>query len=151
VWKTLLRPRTLIYSGIWGGIGLAMLFALGTRQRTDISAAADRNPPFMLMSDGSVRNSYTLKLRNMQSRPREMEVALVGLPDAMMWSDDMARDQAARALKRKVPADATMAVRAYVIAPRGAAAQTFAFKLTVLDQQGETDRSEVRFETPGDE
>jgi hypothetical protein len=46
-----------------------MLFALGTRSHTEISAAADRNPPFMLMSDGSVRNAFTAKLRNMESRP----------------------------------------------------------------------------------
>ncbi|MFN3511194.1 MAG: cytochrome c oxidase accessory protein CcoG, partial [Tsuneonella troitsensis] len=33
-WRTLLRPRTVAYSLIWGSIGAAMLFALGTRTRT---------------------------------------------------------------------------------------------------------------------
>ena len=79
VWKSILHPRTIVYLTVWGGIGLGLLFALGTRNRTGLTIAQDRNPPFMLMSDGSIRNAYTLKLRNMESRPRTMEVAIEGL------------------------------------------------------------------------
>ena len=149
VWKTLLRPRTLIYSGIWGGIGLALLFALGTRTHTEISAAADRNPPFMLMSDGSVRNAFTLKIRNMESRPRRFTVALEGLDGATMWTGTVSRDDAARTMQVAVGADQTQAIRAYVVAPAGTAAQDFAFTVTSGDEQAETDRSEVRFVVPG--
>ncbi len=148
VLKTLLRPRTLIYFGLWGGIGLALLFSLGTRQRTDLTIAPDRNPPFMLMSDGSVRNGYTLKLRNMEGRPRAMEVQIEGLEGAVMWSDDMARKDAARILRRDVPPDATLALRAYVVAPQGTASQDFAFRLTALSEPRESDRSEARFQAP---
>ena len=70
-WKSLLRPRTIAYFTVWAAIGLVLLFALGTRSHTAISAAPDRNPPYMLMSDGRVSNAYTLKLRNMESRPRD--------------------------------------------------------------------------------
>ena len=52
----------------------------------------------MLMSDGSVRNAYTLKLRNMESRPRPMRIALEGLPGAAMWTDEIDRKDAARSL-----------------------------------------------------
>jgi len=149
--KLIWRPRTLIYFGIWSAIGLAMLFALGVRTRTDITVAKDRNPPFMLMSDGSVRNAYTLKLRNMQGRPREMKISLEGLPGAVMWSDDMPRSSAARSLSRSVPADSIAVVRAYVVAPNGASGQDFAFVVRSQDEQGETDREEVRFDTPGGE
>jgi len=149
VWKTVFRPRTLLYAGVWGAIGLVLLFALGVRKHIDISVAKDRNPPFMLMSDGSVRNSYTLKLRNMEGRPREMEIAIEGLPGAAMWSDDLPRSAAARKLVRKVAADSTEAIRAYVVVPAGAAAQDFAFSVRSLEEQGETDRSETSFEVPG--
>jgi cytochrome c oxidase accessory protein FixG len=147
-WKALLHPRTLVYFSVWGAIGLALLFALGVRKHVDLSVAQDRNPPFMLMSDGSVRNGYTLKLRNMQGRPREMVIALDGLPGAVMWSDDMPREQAARSLTRIVPADETMAVRAYVVAPEGATPQPFAFTLETRDGDREGDRSDTRFATP---
>ena len=153
--KTVLRPRTLVYLGIWSAIGLGMLFALGVRQHIDLSAAKDRNPPFMLMSDGAVRNAYTLKLRNMEARPREMVVKLAGLPGAVMWSDFISRDAAARSLVFKVAPDQTQAVRVYVIAPAGTREQAFTFVLSAPDQDGakaaETDTSETRFDAPGDQ
>src|SRR3546814_10978763 len=40
--KTLFRPRTFIYFGLWGAIGLAMLFALGQRTRIDLAVQQDR-------------------------------------------------------------------------------------------------------------
>lgn len=147
-WRALLHVRTLVYLGIWGAIGLALLFALGARTRTDLSVAQDRNPPFMLMSDGSVRNGYTLKLRNMASRPREFEIALDGLPGAAMWTDEMPRSAAARTIRRTVAADAVENLRTYVVAPRGAHGADFAFTIRSIDQAAETDRSETRFEAP---
>lgn len=150
-WKALLHIRTIIYLLIWGGIGMGLLFALGNRSHTDISVSPDRNPPFMLMSDGSVRNAYTLKLRNMQGRPRDMEVTLQGLPGAMWWTDKIGRDRAAREQKVRVDADETMPLRAYVVAPAGTKSQDFSFKLKALDEQGETDVSETLFNAPGGE
>jgi cytochrome c oxidase accessory protein FixG len=148
-WKALLRPRTLVYLVVWSALGLGLLFALGTRTHTDISVEADRNPPFMLMSDGSVRNAFTVRLRNMESRPRRMRVALEGLPGALMWTDEMGREDAARVLERTVPADAAAPLRIYVIAPAGTAAQEFAFTVVSLDEQAENDRSEMTFAAPG--
>jgi len=121
------------------------------RSHTDISVAQDRNPPFMLMSNGSVRNAYTLKLRNMESRPREMEIALAGLDGAAMWTDEMPRSAAARSVRRTVPADATETVRAYVIAPAGTPQQDFAFLLRTLDAQAEADTGKARFAAPGEQ
>lgn len=150
-WRTLLRPRTIAYSMIWAGIGGALLFALGTRSHTELTVAPDRNPPFMLMSDGSVRNSYTLKIRNMESRPRAMEIAVEGLPGALMWTDTINRDEASAAQRVTVPADLVRAVRAYVAVPAGTAAQQFEFRITSLDEQRETDVVETRFDAPEDE
>jgi len=150
-WKTVFRPRTLIYASVWGGIGLALLFALGVRTRTDLTVAKDRNPPFMLLSDGSVRNAFTLKLRNMEGRPRDMEIALAGLSGGVMWSDDMPRSDAARSFVRSVPADSTEVVRAYVVTPAGSPGQEFAFVINSMDERSETARVDARFDTPGDD
>lgn len=149
-WKSLLRPRTIVYFTVWAAIGLGLLFALGTRAHTGISAAPDRNPPYMLMSDGSVRNAYTLKLRNMESRPRTMRVVLEGLPGAVMWTDEIDRKDAARALNESVPADATRSVRVYVIAPPVTPGQDFAFAVTSLDEQVEMAETQARFTAPGE-
>ena len=150
-WKAIFRPRTIAYFLIWGSVGLAMLFALGVRSHVGLSVSPDRNPPYILMSDGSVRNSYTLKLRNMESRPREMEIAVEGLPGALMWTDTIGRDDAARTQIKTVPADQVLSVRAYVIAPEGTSTQEFNFRVTSRDEQQESATTETRFDTPGGE
>ncbi|MFL0354842.1 cytochrome c oxidase accessory protein CcoG [Erythrobacter sp. GH1-10] len=151
-WKALLRPRTFIYFGIWGAIGAAMLFALGTRSHTDLTVSPDRNPPYMLMKDGAVRNAYTLRLRNMEARPRDMEIGLTGLPEgALMWTDRIGSEAAAERQVVTVPANETRIVRAYVTVPQGARAASFAFSLTSLDGQGERDVAETTFSSPGSE
>ncbi|MBO9518748.1 MAG: cytochrome c oxidase accessory protein CcoG [Porphyrobacter sp.] len=149
-WRTLLRPRTVIYFTIWAGIGLAMLFALGTRTHLGISVEPDRNPSFMLLSDGSVRNAYTVKLRNMQSRPRAFQLEIEGLPAAQMWTDDMARQDAARTIVREIPPDSTMPLRIYVIAPPDTSPQAFGFAATAQGERPERAASETRFEAPED-
>ena len=148
VLKTLMRPRTLIYFGIWASTGLALLFALGTRSHLDMTISPDRNPPYMLMSDGSIRNAYTLKLRNMTSQPRDMKVTLEGLPGAAFWTESMARADAAREQSFTVPADETRTVRAYVVAPSDTAQQEFSFVLTAGGDRPETDSGEARFTAP---
>ncbi|HMO68186.1 MAG TPA: cytochrome c oxidase accessory protein CcoG [Novosphingobium sp.] len=149
--KLIWRPRTIFYFGVWSAIGLGLLFLLGTRARTDVTVAKDRNPPFILMSDGSVRNAYTLRLRNMENRPRTMTVTLEGLPGAVMWSEDIGRESAARQLVRRVAADETQTMRAYVVAPAGTPAQEFRFTLAAEGGARERDEAEVRFDSPGGE
>ncbi|MDT0574945.1 cytochrome c oxidase accessory protein CcoG [Croceicoccus sp. F390] len=150
LWRALARPRTLVYLGGWSAIGIAMLFTLGVRSHTEMSVSPDRNPPFMLMSDGSIRNSYTLKLRNMESRPRDMEIAVAGLPGAVMWTDSIGREEAASKQTVSMPADQTRTVRAYVMAPPDTKAQDFTISVTSLDAQAERDENSTRFTAPGD-
>jgi cytochrome c oxidase accessory protein FixG len=146
--KLIWRPRTLVYLAAWSAIGLSLLFLLGTRVHTGLTVAKDRNPPYILMSDGSVRNAYTLRLRNMQGRPRRMEIAIRGLPGAVMWTEDTSRDQAARQIVRTVAPDATQGVRVYVVAPAGAAPQDFTFTVQAQGEPGEADQSAATFDTP---
>jgi polyferredoxin len=150
-WRALLRPRTIAYFTVWGCVGLAMLFALGARAHIGLSAAPDRNPPYMLMSNGSVRNAYTLKVRNMEDRPRAMRIALTGLPGAIMWTDEIDRSHAGRAITSVVAADATQPLRVYVVAPPNTEAQDFSFTVVTQDEQVESDTSQTRFSAPGDD
>ena len=146
--KTALHWRTLVYFGVWAAIGLGLLFALGTRQRIDLSVAKDRNPPFMLLSNGEVRNDYTIKLRNMEARPRPMSVTLEGLPGAVMWTDEMGRESASRELQFTVAADQIKPVRVYVVAPQGTDEEEFHFVLAARDREAGGDRVETRFDAP---
>ncbi len=148
VTKALFHTRTLVYVGVWSAIGAVLLFALGTRSRIDVAVQKDRNPPFTLQSSGEVRNDYTVKLRNMQSRPRPMKLSLEGLPGAVMWSGTMPREAAARTIVFAVAADRVEPLRVYVVAPPQTAPQKFSFILAATDAEGGGDLSEVRFDAP---
>ncbi|MGZ8326611.1 MAG: cytochrome c oxidase accessory protein CcoG [Allosphingosinicella sp.] len=147
--KTVLRPRTLAYLGLWSGIGFGMLFALGARARIDVSAQQDRNPVYVRLSDGHIRNSFTVKIRNMEGRPRTMEVFVEGLPGAVMWTGDGSREAAARAVRTTVPADRLAKLRIFLAAPAGGEGrEDFAFGVRALDREGGRDSVAARFERP---
>lgn len=119
VLKTLLRPRMILYAVIWGGIGLAMLFALGQRTRLDLAVQHDRNPIFVRLSDGQIRNAYTVNIRNMEARPRLMEVRIAGLDGGVAWTADAQRALASQTVRVTVTPDSVTKLRLLVAAPAG--------------------------------
>ncbi len=83
-WKIVFRIRSLIYMTAWALIGVVMLYALLSRDRLEVNVQKDRNPVFVTLSDGSIRNGYTVKLLNMIPEPRVIFLSLEGLPGATM-------------------------------------------------------------------
>ena len=83
-WRIIFRFRTMLYFGIWALVGIAMLVALGARNRLELNVLHDRNPVHVTLSDGSIRNGYTVKLLNMIPEPRTIFLSLEGLPGATM-------------------------------------------------------------------
>jgi cytochrome c oxidase accessory protein FixG len=76
------RPRTLIYAGLIALVGAVMLYALATRSYLDISVRHDRNPLFVTLSDGSIRNAHTVHLLNKRRDTSAIELEVEGLPEA---------------------------------------------------------------------
>jgi len=149
VLTTLLRPRTIAYFAVWAGIGAAMLFALGARERLEISAQQDRNPIFVRLSDGAIRNAYTVKLRNMEARPRQMEIGLSGLPSGRIWTDVGSREAASSTVRTTVPADSVAKLRIFLtLSPGGRARQDFRFTARAMDREGGNASEPARFERP---
>ena len=116
--------------------------ALGNRTRIDISAQPDRNPRFVQLSDGQVRNGYTVKIRNMEARPRTVEVAIEGLPGAAMWTEAASREQAGPNVRDSRAARCPGPVRVFVAAPGGGgeAHDEIHFTVRALDEEGGGDR-----------
>ncbi|MEM7694613.1 MAG: cytochrome c oxidase accessory protein CcoG [Pseudomonadota bacterium] len=112
-WRQVFRPRVFLYFGLWGAIGLAMLFAVTTRDRLDLSVAHDRNPRFVQLSDGSIRNGYTVKILNMRAEPRTFDFGLVGLPGGEMWAPGI-NDEPARRFAVPVAPDTVREFRVFV-------------------------------------
>ena len=149
VLKTLFRSRTLIYFGIWVSIGLAMLFTLGQRTRLDLAVQPDRNPVYVRLSDGSIRNNYTLKIRNMETRPRIVDVYVEGLPGAVIWTPAGKREFATQHIHFAVAPDAVHKVKLFVAAPAEGpehSAFTISTNARTGDESGDSDT--VVFERP---
>jgi cytochrome c oxidase accessory protein FixG len=149
MWKTILRPRVLLYFAVWAGIGLGMLFVLAGRARMDISVAQERNPVYVQLSDGDIRNSYTVKLMNMEAFPREFDVTVSGLDGARL-SNPRTGEPPARRVRLQVRPDG---VDTYTLQVRVPAASISAeqseiiFKARAADGEGDTMET-ARFTAP---
>jgi cytochrome c oxidase accessory protein FixG len=76
------RPRTILYASVLAVVSALMLYGLATRTTLSLDAMRDRSPPFVRLSDGSIRNGYTLRVINKEPRERALELRVAGLPDA---------------------------------------------------------------------
>ncbi len=83
-WRSFIRPRTFVYIGIWSLVGLGMLITLLSSSRLDLNVLHDRNPLYVKLSDGSIRNGYTVKILNMITEPRIFKLSVTGLPGVTM-------------------------------------------------------------------
>jgi cytochrome c oxidase accessory protein FixG len=77
-----IRARTVIYAAIIVLAGAAMLYALATRSHIEISVRHDRNPLFVTLSDGSIRNAHTVHLLNKRHDISQIALAVEGLSAA---------------------------------------------------------------------
>ncbi|WP_417713323.1 cytochrome c oxidase accessory protein CcoG [Pseudophaeobacter arcticus] len=116
IWKHILRPRTIMYTAMWGFVGLALVFALFIRSDIDLTVAPVRNPTFVTLSDGSVRNTYDVRLRNKHGEPRPFKLSLKGDPAMRVQLEGTPYASV------EVPADTAYLQRVYIVTPKGAAA-----------------------------
>ncbi|MFO1184188.1 MAG: cytochrome c oxidase accessory protein CcoG [Bauldia sp.] len=149
-WRRVVRPRTLLYAALWSAVGLTMVFALNDRTRLDINVIKDRNPLFVRLADGSIRNGYTLKILNMRQEPRQYEIALDGLAGADLWQAG-GREHDTQPIRVDVEADSVKAIRVFVSRRADAgtpSSPSFAFTVRDLGNT-ETARERAEFSAPG--
>ncbi|MCE9507970.1 MAG: cytochrome c oxidase accessory protein CcoG [Alphaproteobacteria bacterium] len=75
----LLRPRTIYYTLILTVVGAVTLYALVTRTKVELHALHDRNPLYVKLSDGSIRNAYTVKILNKTHQDRSFSLSVGGM------------------------------------------------------------------------
>jgi len=78
----LIRPRTIIYAAILFLLGVGILVGLSARETVDINVLHDRNPLFVTLSNGDIRNGYTVKILNKSREPRDYVLDVRGLEGA---------------------------------------------------------------------
>ena len=71
-----IRPRTVFYAVVLAVVSAIMVVGLSTRRTVELDVLRDRNPNFVTLADGSVRNAYTLKLMNRFGAPRALVLSV---------------------------------------------------------------------------
>lgn len=146
-WRSIVRPRTLVYFIGWAAVGLAMLTALSLRSPIDLSVLHDRNPLFVTLSDGSIRNGYDVKLLNMTPMPRTVTLRLEGLTDATMTLAGSS-DAPLETLTVDLEPDKVLPLRLYVRRPADAGAP-IDFAVVIESQDGAVRAAtRAKFELP---
>lgn len=114
-----MRARTLIYAALIALIGGFMTVTLATRGDMRVSVLHDRNPLTVRLKDGGVRNGYTVRLANMQSKTRRFTVAVAGVESAIPEVVGVAPDEQGRIVIDVGP-DQTRETRLLLAAPDAA-------------------------------
>jgi cytochrome c oxidase accessory protein FixG len=144
----LIRARTLLYAGLIALVGIVMLVALFNRSTIELNVLHDRNPPYVLLSDGSIRNGYTVKVLNKRHQPRDFTLdtrGLVGVRLAIVGMEAGA--------KIRVTTDDLRELRVFVTVPAAQLANleggTVSFALVVRDVASEQETARVtHFQKP---
>jgi polyferredoxin len=137
------RPRTALYGVLFAVVAVLMIWGLATRPTLDLNVIRDRSPPFVRLSDGSIRNDYALKLINMSAAPRRLAISVEGLEGARLRT---ASDDGHGHLQAQAQADSVTNVRVHVVAPGTLAPGSHGFVFVVRDlDNGDVARSESAF------
>jgi cytochrome c oxidase accessory protein FixG len=80
----LLRPRTILYASLMAIVGGIMLWAWTNRSVIEINVLHDRQPLYVELSDGALRNGYTFKILNKLHEKRTFQLSTEGLEGARL-------------------------------------------------------------------
>ncbi|MFC4349478.1 cytochrome c oxidase accessory protein CcoG [Kordiimonas lipolytica] len=129
----LLRPRTFWYMAILAVVGSVMLYSLINRAPVDLHVLHDRNPLFVPLSDGTVRNGYNVKILNKSYDDKYFRLSVEGLEGATIRAQGAGDVQVDNL---HVFADSVGHFRVFVTAPKQKPArQNFRF---IIEEVGAT-------------
>lgn len=116
--RHVLRARTLLYFGLWSLIGVGLVVALFMRSPFDLNVTPVRNPLYVTLSDGAIRNTYELRLRNKQHEATAFTISAVG-GDGAALPQTVLSVEGAEGASVQVMADQTATLRVYLTAATG--------------------------------
>jgi cytochrome c oxidase accessory protein FixG len=78
----IVRTRTVLYAVIIAVVGALMTYTFATRRNDAVSVIHDRNPLFVRLSDGSLRNAFAVRILNKTLETQSFVLKVSGLADA---------------------------------------------------------------------
>ncbi|MBI1385136.1 MAG: cytochrome c oxidase accessory protein CcoG [Rhizobiales bacterium] len=148
----LVRPRTLLYMVLIPIVLALMTYGWLNRSELDVSVLRDRNPLFVKLSDGGVRNGYTIKILNKRHETRRFAISLEGPLEGVTPAMEIIGLEGGEPVAEVVP-DNLRALRVFISVPREALARlqddTSAITFVVRDLgDGNETRRETTFRSP---
>jgi cytochrome c oxidase accessory protein FixG len=144
----ILRPRTLFYAGLMVVVGAIMITSLAMRQSLSLTVMHDRNPLFVRLSDGSIRNGFTIRVANKKLDERRYSLTVDGLAEAKLDIVGGEVDQHGRAIVTVGP-DQTLEARILVTAQGSALPSSTDVHFTLTDlASGDAVRMNDHFKAP---
>jgi cytochrome c oxidase accessory protein FixG len=90
IWRHVLRPRTLVYSGILGAIVVTFFTALALRVPLKVDVIRDRGALGRVVEDGMVENVYRLQIMNTQEQFHRYQIKVSGIEGIEVASEAVA-------------------------------------------------------------
>ena len=115
----ILRARTIVYIVLILGVAAAMGVSLATRNTLGVDVMHDRNPIYVALSDGSLRNGYTIRALNKSGSARDFKLTLDGLSRGQL--EILGQKSEGGAVDVHVEADQTLELRVMITTPPDAA------------------------------
>jgi polyferredoxin len=126
----------MMYAGALAVVSLVMLGAFLLRSTLDVTVIRDRAPLFVRLSDGGIRNAYTVKIVNKTREEAPLALVLQAPPGFRMVVQDVEADAQGRPLLPR-RADGIAQYRVLVTVPGGQrVAETTPVTFRLLDATG---------------
>jgi cytochrome c oxidase accessory protein FixG len=116
VWKHVFRPRTILYTTLWLAVGIGLVAALFLRSPIGVNISPIRNPEYVTLADGRIRNIYELRLLNKHPEEATFHISILS-PEVIRIGLEGTNE-----LTVKVPPDGTATQRVYLSAEAGSVA-----------------------------
>lgn len=133
-WRSFIHARTIIYSAIMVFAAMALLYVLSTRGLVEVSVLHNRNPVFTVMSDGSIRNGYVVKILNKKLDAQRFVISVSGI-DGLEMNIAGAQTKPQKQLELNVPANGLELMRIFLTARiKGSKLNQMPFQFIVEDK-----------------
>jgi cytochrome c oxidase accessory protein FixG len=131
------RPRTILYALLLAAVAAVMVATFLLRSEIELSVQRDRSPNFVRLTNGDIRNSYTVKILNKRQAEQRFTLVLEGLPSAGLTYVGAEVDGRTDQARLPVRADAVGTFRVFVTLPAASApAGSRPIEFTVQDGAG---------------
>jgi polyferredoxin len=113
--KHIFRAKTIIFSLVFVIVAGVMLYSLTNKSTCILSVSKDHGALFTVIPDGSIRNTYDIKIFNKSSRIKNTELTIEGMENIKFMVQDIS--EYVDKYNLKIKPDAELEYRVFIKIP----------------------------------